>query len=121
MDRRSERLSRRERIAKRREFLAVYDKGKKIHSRSFVLYAMSNGLSWHRLGITVSRKIGKATVRNKVKRRLREIYRRNKPTSASPMDLVINARKKVEEVDFAALRDEFVTALRRLAGPGTPV
>ena len=114
MFRRSERLLRRERIAKRREFLAVYEKGRKIHSRSFVLYAMTNDLDYYRLGVTVSRKIGKAAVRNRVKRRLREIFRRDKPTSKPPMDLVINARKKADQMDFALLRDEFAGALKRL-------
>ncbi|MBI2821797.1 MAG: ribonuclease P protein component [Acidobacteria bacterium] len=114
MDDGSERLSRGERIAKRREFLAVYEKGKKVPSRSFVVYAMANERPFHRLGVTVSKKIGKAVVRNRVKRRLREIFRRNKPAGGPYMDLVINARTAVTEMQFAALRDEFLAVLKRL-------
>jgi ribonuclease P protein component len=101
-------------MAKRREFLAVYDKGKKIQSRTFVLYAMENNLPFHRLGITVSRKIGNAVARNRVKRRLREIFRRDKPANLPSMDLVINARKGAAQVEFAPLREEFQNVLGRL-------
>ena len=114
MDRISERLLKKERIGKRREFLTVYEKGTKIHSRSFVLYAMANQLDLHRLGVTVSRKIGKSAVRNRVKRRLREIFRRNKPEIGPSMDFVINARKSVGEIEFDALRDEFLASIGRL-------
>lgn len=110
----SERLSRAERIAKRRDFLTVYQKGKKVPSRSFVLYGMINGAWCDRLGITVSKKIGKAVVRNKVKRRFREIFRRNKPGGTPCMDVIINARKSVTDVEFVILRDEFAATLERL-------
>jgi ribonuclease P protein component len=62
----------------------------------------------------VSKKVGKAVVRNKVKRRFREIFRRNKPAGAPCMDVVINARRSVVEAEFALLRDEFAGTLERL-------
>lgn len=118
MDKVSERLPRQERIAKRREFLTVYENGKKIHSRSFVLYTLANNLGFHRLGVTVSKRVGKAVVRNRVKRQLREVFRRNKPTISPPMDLVINARQRIEQLEFSALRDEFISAIGRLRNAG---
>ncbi|MBI4457287.1 MAG: ribonuclease P protein component [Acidobacteria bacterium] len=99
---------------KRREFLAIYEKGKKVYSRNLVLYGMANNLQSHRLGVTVSRKIGKAVVRNRIKRRFREIFRRNKTEDTPYMDLVVNARKSVTQLEFASLRDEFLGAVSRL-------
>lgn len=110
----AQRLPRRQRIAKRREFLLVYENGKKLYSRNLVLYAMANELPYDRLGVTVSRKIGKATVRNRVKRRLREIFRCNKRDATPALDLVINTRKAVAGLEFSELRDEVVAMLRRL-------
>ena len=114
MDDGAQRLPRRQRIAKRREFLLVYENGKKLYSRNLVLYAMANELPYDRLGVTVSRKIGKATVRNRVKRRLRAIFRCNKRETPPALDLVINTRKGVANLEFSELRDEVVTILRRL-------
>jgi len=101
-------------MAKRREFLVVYEKGRKIQSRTFVLYAMENDLPFHRLGITVSKKIGNAVARNRVKRRIREVFRREKPAHLPSMDLVVNARKSAVQVEFAALREELRSVLNRL-------
>ena len=110
----SQRLRRCDRIGKRREFLSIYQRGRKIRSRNFVLYAMPSGLPFHRLGVTVSKKVGKAVVRNRVKRRLREIFRRNRPGGVPPVDLVINAKKSIAELEFDQLHDELIEGLRRL-------
>ena len=55
----------------------VYTKGKNYWNRNLVLYIMKNGLDHSRVGFTVTKKIGNSVVRNRVKRRLKEIYRKN--------------------------------------------
>jgi len=80
-------FSKQERLRKRREFLGVYERGDKVQSEYFVLYILENGRPYHRLGITVSRKIGSAVVRNRIKRHLREIFRANKQAISPPLRL----------------------------------
>lgn len=77
-----------------------------------------------RVGFTVSRKVGNAVVRNRVRRRLREIARMVIPGQARPgLDYVLVGRQGALKRDFATLRDELVEALRRLkaleAAPGS--
>lgn len=67
-----------------------------------------------RIGLTVSRKIGNAVVRNRTKRRLREIFRKNRLELDRPMDLVVNAKKSIRDTDSRTLEAEFRNVIRRL-------
>lgn len=102
-----------ERLGKREEFLRVYGQGKKIEGPHFFLYLLDNGLSRSRLGITVSRKVGQSVVRNRIRRRLREIFRTHKALIHPPSDVVVNAKRSAAVASFSSLRDDFVAALRR--------
>ena len=68
-----------------------------------------------RVGFTVSKKVGNAVVRNRVRRRLREIARQVIPDRARPdLDYVLVGRQAALERDFAVMRQELVEALKRL-------
>jgi len=86
-------LPKRERLRKRKEFLDVYARGERLHGQNFILYMLENSLPYSRLGITVSRKIGPAVVRNRIKRHLREAFRANKRAISPHCDMVINAKR----------------------------
>jgi ribonuclease P protein component len=115
---RSETLPKTTRLAKRREFLRVYESGRKLFSRYSVLFFSPNDLPHSRLGITATRKVGKANVRNKVKRWTREIYRTQRQPldlDARPVDLVINVKPNAADATFQQFSDDLVRALKRVA------
>ena len=106
-------FSKQERLRKRREFLGVYERGDKVQATYFVLYILENKLSYHRLGITVSRKIGTSVVRNRIKRRLREIFRANKQAIAPHCDLVVNVKRAAANVYTQQIQEDFLKAIWR--------
>ena len=76
------------------EFRRVYNRGKSGVSPFLVVYARQNKSGKNRLGVTVSAKLGKAVVRNRVRRRLREIYRLSQPRMKRGYDVVLVARTR---------------------------
>lgn len=80
-----------------------------------VLYARKNRTGGNRVGITVSKKLGKAHVRNFVRRRLREIYRLNEDKFQPGWDIVVVARTKAVDADFKRLTQSYL-ALAKKAG-----
>lgn len=93
-------------------FRRLYYKGKSAGNRYLVIYCARNRLEVTRVGLTVSTKLGHAVVRNRVRRRLREIVRHNASCLPSGYDIVIVARTAAVEAEFAALEKSF----RLLAG-----
>ena len=74
------------------------------HANSYlVLYARKNKTGENRVGITVSKKLGKAYVRNRVRRRFREVYRLNEEKFQPGWDIVVVARTKSIHADFGKL------------------
>ena len=110
-----QRFLRSHRLTARRQFLAVYERGRKVRCASFTVFALPNELDHCRLGVTATRKIGNAVHRNRIKRRLREIFRRNRSDLALPLDLVINAYASVITRNHADLEEDFLNGFRRLA------
>ena len=93
------------------EFQAVYERGAKKVSRSFVLFALLNGLEHSRFGLTTPRKFGKAHDRNRAKRRVREILRTSRALIPAGFDFVVNPRRSAIQKKFWELRSELLTLL----------
>ena len=87
--------------------------------RVLVIYGMSNGLSVSRLGLVVSKKVGKAHQRNRWKRLIREVFRLEQHTMAQPLDLVVIPRQGVEP-DFDSIRRSFRKLVKRLRAKSEP-
>lgn len=115
---RSEALPKAARLAKRREFLHVYETGRKLFSRYCVLFFTANSLAHSRIGITATKKIGKAHVRNRLKRWTREVYRRERgPLTLDDrrLDLVVNVKPNAIDATFDDYRSDLSRALARVA------
>ena len=103
------------RLTTRRQFLTVYAEGRRVASKSFTLFGMRNSAGTCRLGITVTRKVGGAVRRIRIKRRLREVFRRNRAQLAPDIDLVVNAHAAIDVSDAQAIESEFLRTFGRLA------
>jgi ribonuclease P protein component len=101
----------RDRIRKRSEYKVGYARGRRIPSRSFVLFVAPNALGRPRLGITVTRRVGGAVKRNRAKRLIREIFRRHRAEFLD-VDIIVNARMGLPEIEYARLESEFLKCLK---------
>ena len=101
-------------LKKNSDFRRLYAKGKSAVTPFLVLYARPNRLGENRLGYTVSAKLGHAVVRNRVRRRLREIYRLNAPGLRQGYDLVVVARGRAVGASYRALEAAFLRACESL-------
>jgi ribonuclease P protein component len=102
------------RILKSADYRSLYNGGRRLDAGKFVLFGRANELGHHRLGLTVSRKVGGAVIRNRIKRLFREIFRRSSAEIPSHYDLVVNARRVCATVSYAVLREDFLSAAKRM-------
>lgn len=86
------------RLRKSREFKLITDRGKKIHTPLFLVFFRKNSLQSSRLGVTVSKKVGQAVTRNRIKRWLREYFRHWQKKVSGHWDVVVIARAKANQV-----------------------
>ena len=99
------------RIRRRREFLRLQREGRRRHTAHLVLIHEPNSGPTSRLGVTVSKRIGNAVVRNRVKRLLREAFRHHRAKVQPTTDLVIIAKPGAETLTYAQVATEFARAL----------
>ncbi len=78
-----------------------------------VLYARKNHTGTNRIGITVSKKLGKAHIRNRVRRRLREAYRLNEDRFTPGWDIVVVARSRAVDASFACLTEGYLSLAQK--------
>ena len=95
------------------QFQRLYKKGAAAVRPSLVMYARRNGQNRCRLGITAGKKLGKAVVRNRAKRRLRELYRSSLPQLKPGYDFVLVARGITANTDFSRLSADFFAAAKK--------
>ena len=104
-----------DRLLKRSEFASVFDSGAKVVCRELVIFACP-ATGKGRIGLVVSKKVGNAVVRNRVKRLLREAYRQHWRSSTAPLvDIVVVARHVCGACDFRRIKSALLGCQRRLA------
>ncbi|MCL4127307.1 UNVERIFIED_CONTAM: hypothetical protein GTU68_049286, partial [Idotea baltica] len=101
------------RILKRSEFLSIKNDSLTLHAKSFVIILKKNpNTNSSRIGITVSKKVDKrAVVRNKVKRKIRELFRLNSYKFKETFDILIIARKHSVDCDFSEMKRQILGTL----------
>jgi len=110
----NERLTPVERIRKKSDFTGLYRQGSRFRGRFFTLVFFRNELGHARHAVVASRKVGTAVVRNRVKRRFRELFRREKGLLRQPLDLIVIARPESGSAPWPELRDAYVSSLAAL-------
>ena len=102
----------REHLRKRQQFLNAFKTGIRKESRNFTCILVENGLPWRRLGLTVGKRNGNAVQRNRIKRLLREYFRRNKALFPDSTDIVISARNGAARINYTELNQELTGLLQ---------
>jgi ribonuclease P protein component len=100
-----------ERIRRRAEFQQIYDRGLKVHSRYTTVFLLANTLGVGRLGIAATRKLGGAVERNRAKRLIREVFRRNK--IAPGFDVVVIPKRELLDASLSTLEADYRSLLAR--------
>jgi ribonuclease P protein component len=107
-------MNKKNRVKKNKEFQTVFQKGVSNANRQFVLYYLDKpGQGDFRIGLSVSKKIGNAVMRNRIKRIIRQVFTELKEGIDSEKDFVIIARKPCAEMTYEQLKSSLLHVLRR--------
>ncbi|MEJ2006905.1 MAG: ribonuclease P protein component [Acidobacteriota bacterium] len=103
------------RLLRRVEFQRAYEKGQRRSASLCTVFYRPNGLAETRVGITVPKRLGGAPVRNRIKRRIREVFRQHRESLPGGWDMVLNPRKGAATVAYRVLERELLRLF-----PGEP-
>ena len=96
------------------EFRRLYSKGRNAASPYFAVYCRRTGRPYSRLGLTTGVKLGNAVKRNRVRRRMRELYRTNESKLRPGYDIVIVARTRAIFARYSDLESSFLRLMKKL-------
>jgi len=106
-------LPREWRLVRRAEFDAVYREGRRRASENFVVFARPNGLERNRFGMSVKKTLGTAVIRNRIRRRVREVLRLRHGEIPRGWDIVIHPSRVTATMKFEQLEAELVALMLR--------
>ena len=101
-------------LTKNYEFKRLYNRGKSAASKHVVVYCARNNSAINKLGITVSTKLGGAVKRNRIRRRLKEIYRLNEPALRKGYNIVLVARHGSRDAKWSELESSVLNLFKKL-------
>src|SRR3954453_22500812 len=104
-------FARNERIRRRAEYQEIYKRGVRVHGRYLTLFLMPGQSEVGRLGIAATRKLGGAVERNRAKRLIREVFRRNKV--APGFDVVVVPKRELLDASLTVLEAEYRQVVER--------
>jgi ribonuclease P protein component len=102
------------RLRARKLFLELYNRGQRVSTSYFVLFALPGASERSRLGITATKKFGHAVARNRIKRVVREIFRQSRGFAEPPIDVVVNVKHGARQQTYDRLEADLVPRLREL-------
>jgi len=108
-----ESLPRRERLTTPREYRDVFDRGRRTVGQAFICYIARDEGQGRKFGMAVSRKVGGAVVRNRVKRYIREVYRKSRARLSDDMRMVIVAKPAAAALTCAECHDALTRLFRQ--------
>lgn len=100
------------RLRNNMEFKKVYNGGKNYWNRNLILYAKKNNMEYTRVGYSITKKIGNSVVRNKVRRRMKEIYRLNFDNLKDGYDLIFIPKRNVVDISYKEMESAMLHILR---------
>lgn len=103
------------------DFRRLYNRGKSAGTHRLLIYCRRTNRDRNRIGYTVSAKLGNAVRRNRVRRRLREIYRLNEAAFSVGWDIVVVVRKAGFEAAYHELETDFIRTAKKLGIMAVPV
>jgi len=110
-------LPRHDRLLLRADYLRCYRTGRRRQGALVALYLIPNALGHPRIGVTTSRKVGKSVVRHRLKRWIKEIYRRwSGRAGLTPLDVVAHLKPEAGSAGFGEVRRDLVALLEGLGG-----
>ena len=108
-------LPKKVRLLKRAQFLTLSKQGKKVHTNSFIALVLKETAQNNRIGITVSKKVGNAVARNRIKRIIREYFRHNKENISGPKDISIIAKRGLAALSNGQIIEKLDNLFRKIA------
>lgn len=105
-------FSRQERIGLKRDFDRILKFGKSLENQFLNVFLLKNQLGYSRLGLIVSRKLGKSHDRNKLKRRLREVFRLNKLHIGKNIDIIIKPKKEIMRLNYHEIERNVMSLIK---------
>jgi ribonuclease P protein component len=105
-------LRKEERLRRKGDFEIIAKEGVRKHTKNFLIIVRKNDRGFSRLGAVASKRLGKAVERNRVKRLMREFFRRNKDRLPPSTDYVIVGKKGAQDLQYAQVSDELSAPLK---------
>jgi ribonuclease P protein component len=107
-------LLRKERISRRTEVQAVFDKGRSLANASLKLFYLRNGLAFPRFAVLINKRFGNAVERNRAKRQVRELFRTSKDLLPAGLDMIFSLRQEFKILDFEEKKKRFLDLVSRI-------
>ncbi|MGE5454428.1 MAG: ribonuclease P protein component [Methylocystaceae bacterium] len=101
------------RLRKKGEFRKIYEQGRKYYGKYLILFVIKKAAEINRYGIVASKKVGKAVVRNRSRRQIREIVRETRGNMLTGNDIILVIKSSAVGVPFADLQEDYAALCRK--------